>query len=125
MDSKMALKHDVVKDRGEDTRQWLIECPITGTLVDADIGMRALRFGIFTARRPRMPQKHMTGFSSGRKKALAAGTQFLTVISRRRDQPRIVLPQRRLKRRASLMANTGYLSASRCMSCTVGASTPK
>jgi hypothetical protein len=50
MNSKMALKHDVVMDRGEDTRQWLIECPITGTLVDADIGMRAVRFGIFTAR---------------------------------------------------------------------------
>jgi hypothetical protein len=51
MNSKMSLKPDVIKDRAEDIRQWLIECPITGTLVDADIGMRAVRFGIFTARR--------------------------------------------------------------------------
>ena len=51
MNSKMTLKHDVITDRAEDTRQWLIECPITNTLVDADIGMRAVRFGIFTGRR--------------------------------------------------------------------------
>jgi hypothetical protein len=51
MNTEAALKHDVIKDRAEDIRQWLIACPFTGTLADADIERRAIPFGIFTVRR--------------------------------------------------------------------------
>lgn len=51
MNTEAALKHDVINDRAEDIRQWLIACPFTGTLADADIGARAVPSGTFTVRR--------------------------------------------------------------------------
>ncbi|HEU4343357.1 MAG TPA: CBS domain-containing protein [Candidatus Binatia bacterium] len=38
------LMHEMMKDRAEDVRHWLIECPFTGTLADAYIGPREVSF---------------------------------------------------------------------------------
>ena len=39
------LMHNMIKERADDIRQWLIECPFTGTLADAYIGPRQVPFG--------------------------------------------------------------------------------
>jgi hypothetical protein len=51
MNIETAPKHDVIKDKAEDIRKWVIECPFRGTLAQADVGTRAVSFGIFTVRR--------------------------------------------------------------------------
>jgi hypothetical protein len=48
MNTKTARKRNLIKDGAENTRHWLIECPFTGRLVDADIGPRPVPFGTFT-----------------------------------------------------------------------------